>query len=73
MPPALHLEWLVYTDSAGMILSLANLLLLRQSMPTRRRLQVWDRPVSRILDAYTFNTIGMLIVGVWWREEHPAQ
>jgi SAM-dependent methyltransferase len=67
-PSGLHLERLFYLDSAGMFLPLANLLLLRQSMPTRGQLQFWDRcviPVSRVLDACTSNRVGKSIVGVW--------
>ena len=75
-PPCLHVEQLIYLDSAGLILSLANLLLLRQSMPTRRQLSIWDRriiPVSRVVDRCIFHTLGKSIVAVWRRKEHPAR
>jgi hypothetical protein len=74
-PSSLRLERLFYLDSAGMLLSLANFLLLSQSMPTKRQLQFWDRciiPVSRVLDACTFNRIGKSIVGVWRLEQGVA-
>jgi SAM-dependent methyltransferase len=67
-PSGLHLERLFYLDSAGMLLSLANFLLLRQSIPTKGQLQFWDHciiPISRVLDACTFNRIGKSIIGVW--------
>jgi SAM-dependent methyltransferase len=67
-PPSLRLEQLIYLDSAGLVLSGANLLLLRQSMPTKEQLRVWDRwviPVSRVLDKCLFNSIGKSIVGIW--------
>lgn len=70
-PPSLRLERLFYLDSAGLALSSANLLLLRQSMPTKSQLHVWDTfviPVSRVLDKLTFNSLGKTIVGVWRRE-----
>jgi SAM-dependent methyltransferase len=70
-PPDLRLERLFYLDSVGLALSLANLLLLRQSMPTKAQLQVWDRcviPVSRVVDRCLFSSIGKTIVGVWRKD-----
>jgi SAM-dependent methyltransferase len=74
-PPGLRLEQLVYLDSAGLVLSLANLLLLRQTLPTKSQLGIWDRwviPISRVLDPFFFHSIGKSIVGVWRREEETA-
>ena len=72
-PPSLRLERLMYLDSAGLVLSVANLLLLRQSMPTRAQLRIWDRwiiPVSRVLDPCLFNSVGKSIVGIWkWERQ----
>lgn len=71
-PPGLRLERLVYLDSAGLLLSSANLLLLRQSMPTKGQLRIWDEwviPVSRVLDKCLFHRVGKSIVGVWRRED----
>jgi len=70
-PPGLRLEKLIYLDSAGLILSTANLLLLRQSMPTRSQLHIWDRwfiPISRVLDPCLFHAVGKSIVAVWRHE-----
>lgn len=75
-PPGLHLEQLFYLDCAGLLLSAANRLLLRQSMPTRAQLQVWDRwfiPVSRILDPCFFHRLGKSIVAVWRLGEQHAR
>lgn len=69
-PPGLQLETLIYLDSAGLALSLANLLFLRQSMPTKAQLRIWDGwvvPVSRVLDRCLFNSVGKSIVGIWRR------
>jgi SAM-dependent methyltransferase len=69
-PHELALERLFYLDSAGFVLSMANKLFLRQSMPTRTQLAIWDRwviPVSRVLDKCLFNALGKSIVGVWRR------
>jgi SAM-dependent methyltransferase len=70
-PPSLHLEQLIYLDSAGLLLSAANLLFLRQSMPTKSQLRVrdqWVIPVSRVLDRCLFNSMGKSIIGIWRRD-----
>jgi SAM-dependent methyltransferase len=70
-PPSLRLEQLIYLDSAGLLLSTANLLLLRKSMPTKAQLRIWDKwviPVSRVLDGCLLNSVGKSIVGIWRRE-----
>lgn len=67
-PEGLRLTRLRYLDSVGMFASAANLLLLRQSMPTAAQLQVWDRwmvPVSRLIDPLFGYSLGKTIVGVW--------
>lgn len=67
-PPGLRLERLIYLDSAGLALSGANLLFLRQPMPTQAQLRVWDRwviPISRVLDRCLFNLVGKSILGIW--------
>jgi SAM-dependent methyltransferase len=70
-PPGLRVESMFYLDSAGLLLSAANLLLLRQSMPTKAQLHVWDTwviPVSRMLDPCLFRRVGKSIVAVWRKE-----
>jgi SAM-dependent methyltransferase len=67
-PPKLRLELMRYLDCAGLILSAANMLLLRQSMPTKAQLRFWDCwivPVSRVLDKLFFYSVGKSIVAVW--------
>ena len=59
---------LEYLDSIGMMASLSNKLLLRQSYPTANQIKLWDRvfvPVSRIADPLTFGMLGKSILGVW--------
>jgi len=70
-PASLQLERMRYLDCAGMILSAANMLLLRQSMPTKTQLRFWDRwfiPVSMILDKLFLYSVGKTIVAVWRKE-----
>ena len=65
-------EKLCYLDSVGMLASLANRALLRQSYPTLRQVLLWDRvmvPLSRILDRILRMSFGKSILGVWRRTE----
>ena len=69
-PPSCQIERLFYLDSAGMLASLANKLLLRRAMPKRDELLVWDRflvPASTILDRLLLNRLGKSVIGVWKR------
>ena len=74
-PDALACERLIYLDSVGMILSLANRLLLRSAMPTAGQIAFSDRrivPVSRILDRLAARRLGKTVIGIWRRSEHAA-
>jgi hypothetical protein len=67
-PASLRLERMRYLDCAGLILSVANLLLLRQSMPTKAQLRFWDHwivPISRVLDKLLLYSVGKTIIAVW--------
>lgn len=67
-PNGLELNTLDYIDSAGLLASLANRFLLRQSMPTSWQIETWDRwlvPASRHLDRYLRGSLGKSILGVW--------
>ena len=70
-PASLRLERMRYLDCAGLILSAANTLLLRQSMPTKAQLQFWNHwivPISRILDKVFLYSVGKTIIAVWRKE-----
>jgi SAM-dependent methyltransferase len=72
-PPDTTLRRLFYLDSAGLLASAANRLLLKQRMPNASQIRFWDRvlvPCSRVVDPITFHTIGKSVVGVW---ERPRQ
>ena len=61
-------EKLVYMDSVGVLLSLGNVLGLRQSMPTRSQIILWDRvcvPASRLIDRWFHGTVGKSVLAVW--------
>ena len=67
-PISARCERLFYLDSVGLLVSLANKLLLRQSLPTRSQILLWDGtliPLSRILDPLIAFRAGRSIVGIW--------
>jgi len=69
-PSGTSLAHLAYVDSAGLLLSAANRILLRSAMPTVRQVQTWDRwfvPVSRGLDGLVGGRMGKSILAVWQR------
>lgn len=60
-----------YLDAFGLFLSLANRLLLRQSLPTLKQILFWDRvviPLSRAMDPLLFYRAGKTIIAVWERK-----
>ena len=70
-PVKCKLEKLVYLDSVGMFLSLANRLLLQQSMPTVNQIKFWDSwivPISKKIDAMLRFSVGKSVLGIWVRK-----
>lgn len=66
-PSSLVLEKLICLDSIGFFASLANKMLLHQSMPTLRQISAWDRlmvPISRFVDPLLLFRAGKSIIGV---------
>jgi SAM-dependent methyltransferase len=67
-PPGCRIRARMMLDSAGLLASLGNRLLLRAKMPTPRQIAFWDRvlvPISRLLDPLTGWTLGKSVVAVW--------
>jgi len=59
---------LIYLDSFGLFLSLGNVLVLRQAVPTRSQIAIWDRlcvPLSRLFDRLSCGLIGKSVLAVW--------
>ena len=57
-----------YLDSAGMLASLANKLLLKRPFPSKEQVLFWDArlvPVSRVVDPLLAHSLGKSILGVW--------
>lgn len=68
MPASLRPVRMRYLDSAGLLLSLGNKLLLRRATPTPAQITFWDRwivPLSRITDTLTAHTFGRSLVAVY--------
>jgi SAM-dependent methyltransferase len=67
-PPGCKLEQVLYLDSVGMLASMANRLMLRQSYPTASQIRLWDRrmvPLSRHIDPLVRYCLGKTIIGIW--------
>lgn len=60
-----------YLDSIGLFASLGNRFLLRQSMPSSKQINFWDRymvQLSRVIDPCLFFMIGKSVLGVWQKK-----
>lgn len=71
-PDGMRLVSLRYLDSVGLMLSLANRLLLRQRQPTLRQILFWDRVIirmSRMIDPLIAYSAGRSVIAVWEREQ----
>jgi protein-L-isoaspartate O-methyltransferase len=74
-PVGLQFEALFYLDACGIVASAANQVFLRQSMPTRAQIGVWDKwivPASRVLDPIFRYSLGKSIVGIWRESSTPT-
>ena len=70
MPPSVRQVRLRYLDSVGFLASLSNRALLRQALPTRRQIALWDRvmiPASRVLDLLLARGFGRSVLAVYER------
>lgn len=57
-----------YLDSIGFLASCTNRVLLRQELPTRAQIAIWDRimiPISGIFDRILFFRFGKSVVAIW--------
>ncbi|HBE88831.1 MAG TPA: methyltransferase type 12 [Elusimicrobia bacterium] len=69
-PPGLEALRLDYLDSAGLLASLGNRLLLRSGMPTAGQIRFWDSflvRISRRLDPLLAHRLGKSALAVWRR------
>ncbi len=67
-PPDVAPGRFYYLDSAGVLASLANRLLLRSPAPVLRQIRFWDRwlvPVSRVVDPALAFRVGKSVLAIW--------
>jgi len=67
-PKNCTLQKVLYLDSVGTLLSTANQILLRQSMPTLGQILFWDQwivPISKNIDPLLNFSFGKSILGIW--------
>jgi hypothetical protein len=69
-PTSLERKRLRYLDGVGFLASLANRLLLHQSIPSRQQIELWDRrmiPLSRHIDRVVQYFFGRSVLAVYER------
>jgi len=74
-PASLREERVCYADALGMLLSLGNRLMLRQSLPTRAQILTWDRfviPASRVVDPLVGRAFGRSVIAVYVKPDAIA-
>ncbi len=74
-PSSLTLVTSSYLDSAGLLASAANRLLLRQGLPTEKQIDFWDRVLVRLslfLDRMLLHHAGKSILAVWKKKDSVA-
>lgn len=75
-PQQLRLVRMSYLDSLGMLASLVNRFLLRERVPTRAEIALWDRlivPLSRCMDRLSCYRWGKSVLGIWCFINRRAQ
>jgi SAM-dependent methyltransferase len=71
MPSGWIEKKIAYLDSVGVLLSLGNVLALRQSMPSQLQIAIWDRfcvPLSRVIDRILLGKLGKSVLAVWHKK-----
>jgi SAM-dependent methyltransferase len=64
----MELDQVKYLDTIGFLASLMNKIFLRQSYPTQKQINFWDKklvPISKISDRFFFYSFGKSILGIW--------
>ena len=70
-PSGCSIVLLNYLDSVGLLFSIGNALLFRQSTPAARQIAFWDRaivPLSSVLDPLFRFRLGKTVVAVWRKD-----
>ncbi|KZR90673.1 tRNA (mo5U34)-methyltransferase [Synechococcus sp. MIT S9508] len=67
-PSTLTLDKVSYIDSVGLLLSLANKLILKKAIPNHRQIRFWDSkiiPISKKIDRIINYSFGKTIIGIY--------
>jgi hypothetical protein len=59
---------LIYIDSVGILLSLANKFILYGDNPSLTQILIWDKlviPLSKVIDRLLFFSLGKSVIGIW--------
>jgi hypothetical protein len=68
IPRNLECVSLRYLDCVGLIASLGNRIFLKQKMPTKQQIKLWDQamiPLSKKLDPRIHYKLGKSVLGIW--------
>lgn len=68
VPQMMKRERLFYLDSGGFLASIVNKLFLKQSLPTKDQIDLWDKvivPFSKISDVLIGYLTGKSLIGIW--------
>ena len=71
IPDTVSLISLKYLDSVGLVASLANKLVMKNSYPTVKQIVIWDRfmvRLSKVFDILLFHRIGKSVIGIWKKQ-----
>ena len=71
IPKVLHKVNLSYLDSAGLLASAMNKLVLKQNIPTEKQILFWDNnliKISKSLDKILSFSIGKSLIGIWQKK-----
>lgn len=66
-PSTLYIQELYYLDSIGILAPFANKFLLKQSIPSKKQIDLWDKkiiPISKLIDFLTFYKLGRSIISI---------
>lgn len=70
-PAGVHLVWIRYLDSCGLMASLVNKFFLKQSYPTVKQILFWNRfiiPVSKVTDVLFGYRLGKTLTAIWQKK-----
>ncbi len=67
-PENLHLDWIKYLDSFGLLASVLNKYILKQDYPSVKQIIFWDNVmirISKLTDLFVLYQFGKSLVSIW--------